>query len=159
MSRAGRANDVTFHSRMITAALCFVFLVSASCGSDVAAKPDAPSGPDERSCQGDVGMDCLATYDEVLAATWTCQDSEMIWAGECMTGGPFTFNHNWGTYQTNCFYDRASRKLVGANVVNDVPMFCGNTSASMSRGDVPVPYPHYCVGNSSGTDRSMNCGS
>jgi hypothetical protein len=137
--------------RLVAVVLCFAGVASISCGSDSA------DGSDERSCQGDVGTDCPATYDDVLAATWTCQSQESIWAGECMTGGPLTLNRNWGTYQTNCFYDPTTRKLVGANVVNDTPAYCNNTSASMSKGSVPVPYPHYCVGSSSTIQRSMNC--
>jgi hypothetical protein len=140
-------------AHLLALALCLVGLASTSCGSNAA------GGVDERSCQGDVGADCPATFDDVLAATWSCQSGEVISAGECMAGGPLTLNRNWGVYQTNCFYDPVSRKLVGANVVNDTPAYCNNTSASMSEGNVPVPYPHYCVGNSSSTQRSMNCGS
>jgi hypothetical protein len=51
-----------------------------------------------------------------------------------------------------------SRKLVGANRVNDTPTYCNNTSASISSGNVPVPYPHYCVGSGAGTQRSQTCG-
>jgi formylmethanofuran dehydrogenase subunit C len=134
----------------VFAALLCAGLSSSACSSD-------PGGSDERSCQGEVGASCPATFDEVLTGTWTCQDRENIWAGECMTGGPLTLNHNFGTHQTNCFYDPTSRQLVGANTVNDTPVYCNNTSASMSQGTVPVPYPHYCVGGSAGTVRSMSC--
>ena len=92
-------------------------------------------------------------------ATWTCQSTETIWAGEYMAGGSLTLNRNWGVYQTNCFYDPISRELVGANVVNDTTVYCNNTSASMSQGTVPVPYPHYCIGSSATTERSMSCAS
>jgi hypothetical protein len=111
-------------AHLLAVALCFACLSSISCSSDSA---NTAAGPDERSCQGDVGTDCPATFDEVLAGTWSCQDHETIWAGECMTGGPLTLNRNWGTHQANCFYDSTSRKLVGSNVVNDTPTYCNNT--------------------------------
>jgi hypothetical protein len=141
---------VTSSLRVVVVALLCAGLSSSACASD-------PGGSDERSCQGEVGADCPATFDDVLTGTWTCQDQERIWAGECMTGGPLTLNRNWGTHQSNCFYDPTSRQLVGANVVNDTPAYCNNTSASMSQGTVPVPYPHYCVGSSSSIQRSMDC--
>jgi len=132
-------------------ALCFVGLMAGACGSD------ATGSLDERNCQGDVGQDCPATYDESLADTWTCQSFEVIVAGQCMTGGPLTLSRQWGTHQSNCFYDATSRKLTGANVVNDTKAYCNGTSASMSSGNVPVPYPHDCAVSSAGTDRSVNC--
>jgi hypothetical protein len=140
--------------RLLALALCCAGLTAISCSSD-------PAGEtlDERSCQGDLGVVCPATFDEVLTAAWSCQSSETIWAGECMVGGPPTLNRNWGVYQTNCFYDPTSRKLVGANLVNDTPVYCNNTSASMSQGTVPVPYPHYCIGSSATIERSMSCAS
>jgi hypothetical protein len=138
-------------ARVVIVALLCAALSSSACSSD-------PASPDERSCQGEVGADCPATFDDVLAETWTCQDRETIWAGECMTNGPLTLQRNWGTHQTNCFYDPTSRQLVGANRVNDTPAYCNNTSASISTGDVPVPYPHYCVGSGAGTQRSQSCG-
>jgi hypothetical protein len=141
-------------ARFLALALLCEGLTTMACSSE-----SGSDSPDERACQGDVGVDCPATFDDVLTATWTCQSSEIIWAGECMTGGPFTLNRNWGVYQTNCFYDPTSRQWVGANVVNDTPVYCSGTSASMSQGTVPVPYPHYCVGSSSTTQRSMACAS
>ena len=74
-----------------------------------------------------------------------------------MTDGPLTLNRQWGTHQSNCFYDPTSRQLVGANVVNDTKTYCNGTSASMSSGSVPVPYSHYCTLSSAGTERSMDC--
>lgn len=141
-------------SRLLALAICCAGLTALSCSSD-------PSGDtlDERSCQGDIGVDCPATFDDVLTATWSCQDSETIWAGECMTGGPLTLDRNFHVYQTNCFYDPTTRLLVGANVVNDTPVYCNNTSASMSQGTVPVPYPHYCVSSSATSQRSLICAS
>jgi hypothetical protein len=130
---------------LLAAVLCLSGLAAISC----------EDGRDERSCRGDVGRDCPVTYDEALVGNWTCESFESISAGPCMTGGPLTLNRNWGTHQSNCFYDPTTRLLVGANRVNDTATYCDNTSASISTGDVPVPYPHYCILSSS--DRSMRC--
>ncbi len=135
----------------VALALCLAGLAPLSCASD------SPDNLDELSCQGDVGSDCPATYDEVLAGTWTCQAAEMIVAGACATGGPPTLTRNFGTHQSNCFYDPTSHALVGANTVNDSKAYCNGTSASMSSGTIPVPYPYYCTPSSSTTDRSMSC--
>jgi hypothetical protein len=132
---------------LVACALGLAALSSISCGSD-----DAKS---EMDCQGDVGKDCPATYDDALAVAWTCQTDERISAGRCTTDGPLTLNRNWGTHQSNCFYDRATRQLIAANVVNDTMTYCNGTSGSMWSGTAPVPYPYYCM--VSGAERTQDC--
>jgi hypothetical protein len=106
-------------------------------------------------CQGDVGKDCPATYDDALTVALTCQTYERISAGHCTTDGPLTLTRNWGTHQANCFYDSTTRKLIAANVVNDTMTYCNGTSASMWSGSAPVPYPYYCmVGDA---ERTQDC--
>jgi hypothetical protein len=144
---AARANPGSSLRRVLVAfALCLAGLSSISCGSDAKSEAD---------CHGDVGKDCPATYDDALTFTLTCQSHERISAGHCTADGPLTLNRNWGTHQSNCFYDSSSRKLIGANLVNDSMSYCNGTSGSMSSGTVPVPYPYYCL--VSGAERTMDC--
>lgn len=148
VSLAARADTVSPGRRALVAfALCLACLSSISCGSD-----DAKS---ETDCQGDVGKDCPATYDDALTVALTCQTYERISAGHCSTDGPLTLNRNWGTHQSNCFYDSTTRKLIAANVVNDTMTYCNGTSHSMWSGTAPVPYPYYCM--VSGSERTVEC--
>ncbi len=135
-----------FPPTLVALALCLASLSLASCDSD----DDAAT-----TCQGDVGKDCPATYDDALTAPLTCQDRETISVGHCMTDGPLTLMRSWGTHQSNCFYDSATRMLIGANMVNDTKTFCDGTSAMMSSGNVPEPAQPYCL--ISGSERTIDC--
>jgi hypothetical protein len=106
-------------------------------------------------CRGDVGKDCPATYDDVLTAPLTCETYEWISAGHCTTDGPLTLNRNWSSHQSNCFYHSTTRQLLGANVVNDTKTFCNGTSATISSGTVPIPFPYCCL--VSGAKRTVDC--
>jgi hypothetical protein len=158
-SRPNRDSDVAFTTRstctsrlgqdFIALTLCLSALASVSCGSSASSK--------DGDCQGIVPSECPATYDEALTGTLTCQDTENIIAGHCMTGGPLAVTRNWGTHQSNCFYDSSTRKLIGANVVNDTKTYCNGTSETMSTGKIPIGYPYYCTFSSATTERSLNC--
>lgn len=130
---------------LVALAFCLASLSLASCDSD----------DEAATCQGDVGKDCPGTYDDALNAPLACQDRERISVGHCMTDGPLTLTRSWGTHQSNCFYDSATRMLIGANMVNDTKTFCDGTSAMMSSGNVPEPALPYCL--ISGSERTIDC--
>jgi len=144
---APAARAIPGSALVVFAFCCLASLSSVSCDSDT----DSAA-----TCQGDVGKDCPATYDDALTGSLTCESSENISAGHCMTDGPLTLNRNWGTHQSNCFYDSMTRKLIGANVANDTKTYCNGTSETMSSGTVPVPYPYYCLVSTA--ERTVHCG-
>jgi hypothetical protein len=59
-------------------------------------------------------------------ASWICEDDRRA------------FSRDWGTHGVVCYYSSATGGLVGAIRGDDVPIYCNQSSNTISAGQIPA---------------------
>jgi hypothetical protein len=130
------------------ATLCLL----VACGGS-SSTPDTPDGsgataqPQTSECtkpletficsSRSTGWCCPASYDGSAATLPACSGlGERQSHGTC--NGTRIVVRNFGTHAIECYYSAATSALVGAEMQDDIPDFCGSASAQQSGGEVPA---------------------